>query len=194
MKNQNALIANNEPLLRDLQLFCEVARRSSFIAAATEIGLSPAHVSKRIATLETLLGVKLFNRTTRRVNITSDGEAAFIWAQKILENVESMFESLSAAHSEPRGTLRISTSLRLGREHVAPILSLLRKRHPTDRRSQLLELTDAGKQALQQVRKPKQEAIDRLFDGLDLPARQQLMTALQSIESLAHRIEDQPSR
>lgn len=71
---------------------------------------------------------------------------------------------------------------------------LLRKRHPTDRRSQLLELTDAGKQALQQVRKPKQEAIDRLFDGLDLPARQQLMTALQSIESLAQRIEDQPSR
>ncbi|PBI78404.1 MarR family transcriptional regulator [Rahnella victoriana] len=71
---------------------------------------------------------------------------------------------------------------------------LLRKRHPTDRRSQLLELTDAGKQALQQVRKPKQEAIDRLFDGLDLPARQQLMTALQSIESLAQRIEDKPSR
>ncbi|MGH8463737.1 MAG: LysR family transcriptional regulator, partial [Pseudomonas sp.] len=92
MKIQNALIANNEPLLRDLQLFCEVARRSSFIAAATETGLSPAHVSKRIATLETLLGVKLFNRTTRRVNITSDGEAAFAWAQKILENVESMLE------------------------------------------------------------------------------------------------------
>ncbi|AIL62368.1 MULTISPECIES: LysR family transcriptional regulator [Pseudomonas] len=130
MKNQNMLLANNEPLLRDLQLFCEVARRSSFIAAATETGLSPAHVSKRIATLETLLGVKLFNRTTRRVSITSDGEAAFVWAQKILENVESMFESLSAAHSEPRGTLRISTSLRLGREHVAPILSLLRQRHP----------------------------------------------------------------
>lgn len=131
MKNQNALLANNDPLLRDLQLFCEVARRSSFIAAATEIGLSPAHVSKRIATLETLLGVKLFNRTTRRVNITSDGEAAFVWAQKILENVESMLESLSGAHSEPRGTLRISTSLRLGREHIAPILSLLRKRYPT---------------------------------------------------------------
>lgn len=130
MKNQNTLVANNDPLLRDLQLFCEVARRSSFIGAATEIGLSPAHVSKRIATLEALLGVKLFNRTTRRVNITSDGEAAFVWAQKILENVESMFEALSEAHSEPRGTLRISTSLRLGREHVAPILSLLRHRHP----------------------------------------------------------------
>ncbi|AVO54674.1 LysR substrate-binding domain-containing protein [Ectopseudomonas mendocina] len=130
MKNQNAQIANNDPLLRDLQLFCTVARRSSFIAAATEMGFSPAHVSKRILTLEQMLGVKLFNRTTRRVNITSDGEAAFIWAQKILEDVEAMIETLSGLRSEPRGTLRIGTSLRLGREHIAPILSLFRTRYP----------------------------------------------------------------
>ncbi|PKE30391.1 MarR family transcriptional regulator [Rahnella sp. AA] len=67
---------------------------------------------------------------------------------------------------------------------------LVRKRHPTDRRSQLLELTEAGKQALEQTKKPKQEAIDRLFGGLDLPARQQLMASLQSIETHAVRIEE----
>ena len=67
---------------------------------------------------------------------------------------------------------------------------LVRKRHPTDRRSQLLELTEAGKQALEQTKKPKQDAIDRLFDGLDLPARQQLMASLQSIEIHAVRIEE----
>ncbi|MBF7979681.1 MULTISPECIES: MarR family winged helix-turn-helix transcriptional regulator [Rahnella] len=67
---------------------------------------------------------------------------------------------------------------------------LVRKRHPTDRRSQLLELTEAGKQALEQTKKPKQDAIDRLFDGLDLPARQQLMASLQSIETHAVRIEE----
>lgn len=67
---------------------------------------------------------------------------------------------------------------------------LVRKRHPTDRRSQLLELTEAGKQALEQTRKPKQDAIDRLFNGLDLPARQQLMASLQSIETHAVRIEE----
>ena len=67
------LVANNDQFLRDLQLFCIVARRSSFIAAATETGISPAHVSKRIAMLEASLGVKLFMRTTRRVSITSDG-------------------------------------------------------------------------------------------------------------------------
>jgi len=146
MKNQNVLTANNGPLLRDLQLFCEVARRSSFIAAASETGLSPAHVSKRIATLEEQLGVKLFNRTTRRVNITSDGEAAFVWAQKILEDVGAMVDALSGGQREPQGTLRLCTSLRLGREHIAPILSLLRRQYPAlevwlellDRRADLI--------------------------------------------------------
>jgi LysR family transcriptional regulator, transcriptional activator for dmlA len=46
------------------------------------MGMSPSHVSKRIAMLEQSLGVKLFVRTTRRVSITDDGEAAFLWAQK----------------------------------------------------------------------------------------------------------------
>ncbi|MDH4555885.1 LysR family transcriptional regulator [Pseudomonas sp. BN417] len=130
MKNQNALLANNDPFLRDLLLFCSVARRSSFVAGATELGISPAHVSKRIAMLEESLGVKLFNRTTRRVNITADGEAAFAWAQKILEDVEGMVEALSGLRGEPTGVLRIATSLRLGRDYLSPVLSLLRQRYP----------------------------------------------------------------
>lgn len=129
MKTPGALVANNDQFLRDLQLFCIVARRSSFIAAATETGISPAHVSKRIAMLETALGVKLFMRTTRRVSITSDGEAAFQWAQKILDDVQGMADAF-AGIDDPRGLLRIGTSLRLGREHVSPALVLLRRRHP----------------------------------------------------------------
>ncbi|MFM0322513.1 LysR family transcriptional regulator [Caballeronia glebae] len=129
MKTQSALVANNDQFLRDLQLFCIVARRSSFIAAATETGISPAHVSKRIAMLETSLGVRLFTRTTRRVSITSEGEAAFQWAQKILDDVQGMADAF-AGLDDPRGLLRIGTSLRLGREHVSPALTLLRRRHP----------------------------------------------------------------
>jgi LysR family transcriptional activator of dmlA len=169
MKNQNALIANNEPLLRDLQLFCEVARRSSFIAAATETGLSPAHVSKRIATLETMLGVKLFNRTTRRVNITSDGEATFVWAQKILEDVGAMFDALSGGQREPQGTLRVCTSLRLGREHVAPILSLLRRQYPA--LEVWVELLD--------------RRVDLIADNFDIDVR---VGEVQEKHLIAHRI------
>ncbi|MFM0238660.1 LysR family transcriptional regulator [Paraburkholderia phytofirmans] len=130
MENQNALTASNESFLRDLQLFCNIARRGSFVAASTEMGLSPSHVSKRIAMLEVSLGVKLFQRTTRRVSVTSDGEAALQWAQKILDDVQGMADAFADRRTELRGLLRISTSLRLGRKHVSPILALLRQRHP----------------------------------------------------------------
>jgi LysR family transcriptional activator of dmlA len=121
---------NNEPFLRDLRLFCMVARKSSFAATAAELGASPAYVSKRIATLEAQLRCKLLHRTTRRVGITDDGETVYQWAQKILDDVEGMEHAVSRVRSEPRGLVRISTSLRLGREHLAPALSLLRKRYP----------------------------------------------------------------
>jgi len=133
MEIQNARLANNDPFLRDLRLFCMVAHRASFIAAAHEMGLSPAHVSKRIAMLEAGLGARLFHRTTRRVSVTVDGESALAWAQKILDDVDNMLEAVggpSRAGGEPRGLLRIATSLRLGRRHVAPVLALLRQQHP----------------------------------------------------------------
>jgi LysR family transcriptional activator of dmlA len=130
MENQNALTASNESFLRDLQLFCNIARRASFVAASTEMGLSPSHVSKRIAMLEASLGVKLFQRTTRRVSVTTDGEAALQWAQKILDDVQGMADAFADRRTELRGLLRISTSLRLGRKHVSPILAMLRERHP----------------------------------------------------------------
>jgi len=126
--------------LKDLQVFCEVARRSGFAAASLEIGTTPAHISKRIAILEGQLGVRLFHRTTRRVVITEDGERAFQWAQRILDDANAMSEAFSSAKREPSGQLRIATSQRLGREHVAPILSALGKRYP--RLEVWLELLD----------------------------------------------------
>jgi LysR family transcriptional regulator, transcriptional activator for dmlA len=130
MENQNALTASNDSFLRDLQLFCNIARRGSFVAASTEMGLSPSHASKRIAMMEANLGVKLFQRTTRKVSVTSDGEAALQWAQKILDDVQGMADTFADRRSELGGLLRISTSSRLGRNHVSPVLSMLRRRHP----------------------------------------------------------------
>jgi LysR family transcriptional activator of dmlA len=74
--------------------------------------------------------VRLFHRTTRRVVITQDGERAFQWAQQILGDANAMSEAFSSAKKEPSGLLRIATSQRLGREHVAPILSALGERFP----------------------------------------------------------------
>nr|WP_232540026.1 LysR family transcriptional regulator [Azohydromonas aeria] len=116
--------------LDDLRVFCVAARRASFAATAQELGASPAYVSKRIAILEEALGVRLFHRTARRVSVTEEGEAVYRQAQQVLEGVDRMAETVAAGREAPRGLLRISTGFRLGRRHVAPVLSLLSKRYP----------------------------------------------------------------
>ena len=133
--------------LVDLQVFCLVARRGSFVGAATELGISPAYVTKRIAGLERALGVTLFHRTTRRVLISEAGEAAYAWARRVLEAANEWHAQGPASAEGLTGTLRIATSLRLGRNHLSPILARLSDQHPAlelwlelvDRRIDLLE-------------------------------------------------------
>jgi LysR family transcriptional activator of dmlA len=120
---------NNPWDLVDLRIFCTVARASRFNAAAAELGISPAAVSKRIADLESALGVVLFQRTTRRVQLTEEGALAYESARRVLDAAEGMAQELSGKKRGPIGTLRISTSMRLGRNHVSHVLSLLRRQH-----------------------------------------------------------------
>ncbi len=121
---------NKLPPLEDLRLLCAVVRNSSFIATATELGMSPAYVSKRIALLEALLSVQLLHRTTRRVTLSEDGAIVHRWAQRIIEDAEQMTEAVSMAKTVPRGLLRISTSAGFGRKRIAPALSELALLHP----------------------------------------------------------------
>ncbi|KAA0893501.1 LysR family transcriptional regulator [Oryzomonas rubra] len=121
---------NNLPPLEDLRLFCAVVRNRSFIATATELGVSPAYVSKRVALLEDVLHVRLLHRTTRRVSLSEDGEMVYRWAQRIIEDVEQMAESVTTAKTTPRGLLRISASAGFGRKRIAPALSELVVRYP----------------------------------------------------------------
>lgn len=116
--------------LEDLRVFCLAARKASFAATAMELGVSPAYVSKRIAILEKALGVMLFHRTARRVTVTDDGERVYASAQQIFDSVENMGDTVAADRLDPRGTLRVTTSFRLGRKHIAPALSLLAQRYP----------------------------------------------------------------
>ncbi|WP_395408753.1 LysR family transcriptional regulator [Pseudoduganella sp. UC29_106] len=114
----------------DLRVFAMAARKASFAAAAAELGMSPAYVSKRIGILEETLGVKLFHRTTRRVVITEDGERIYARAQAILDNLDQLFDEVAEQRSTPRGQLRISSSFGFGRNVVAPAIARLAERHP----------------------------------------------------------------
>ncbi len=121
---------NNLPLLSDLSLVCEAARHPTFAVTASEFGKSSAFVSKRIAILEETLGVRLFHRTTRQVAITEEGEAVYTWARKILEATQGLSEAVGGGNVDPRGILRITSTFRLGRRNLAPILSELEQRYP----------------------------------------------------------------
>ncbi|MCC8466812.1 LysR substrate-binding domain-containing protein [Photorhabdus bodei] len=121
---------NNLPILQDLRIFLLVARKASFAAAAEEIGVSPALISKRISILESILNVILLHRTTRRVSITEDGERIYEWAQRILDDVNQMFDEISELRQEPQGIIKVVSSFGLGRRFVAPALSALIKNYP----------------------------------------------------------------
>lgn len=121
---------NNLPLLNDLRVFMLVARRAGFAAAAEELGVSPAFVSKRISLLEQTLNVVLLRRTTRRVVITEEGERIYEWAQRILQDIGQMMDELSDVRQVPQGALRIISSFGFGRRVVTPALSALSRKYP----------------------------------------------------------------
>ncbi|MRX06568.1 LysR family transcriptional regulator [Pseudoduganella sp. FT25W] len=115
----------------DLRVFATAARKASFAAAAEELGMSPAYVSKRIAILEQMLGVRLFHRTTRRVVVSEDGERVYAHAMTILENLDSLLHEVAERRDVPRGLLRISSSFGFGRNVVAPVVARLVAEHPS---------------------------------------------------------------
>lgn len=114
----------------DLQVFVEVVRKGSFTGAADELGMSAAFVSKRIGILEATLGVRLFERTTRRVVVTDEGEQVYGRAQLILAQLEDMLNEVSERRQEPGGRLRICSSFGFGRNVVAPVIARLAAAHP----------------------------------------------------------------
>ncbi|MDQ8031474.1 LysR substrate-binding domain-containing protein [Bordetella genomosp. 1] len=134
-------------LASELSFFVRVARLGSLSAAARELDLSPAAATKRLAGMEARLGVRLLNRSTRNVSLTTEGETYLHHATRILADLRAMEEAVSSAGTEPRGLLRVNATLGFGRTVIAPLVSAFCKRHPgvevqldvTDRPVELIE-------------------------------------------------------
>lgn len=107
---------------RSLRVFCQAARYGSFSTAARMMGVSPAYVTKHVQALEVELDAVLFHRSTHRVVLTEQGEEIYAVALQILQDIEQMHDKISQHKKEPRGLLKISTSLGFGRQVVAPAL------------------------------------------------------------------------
>ena len=108
--------------INDMLIFAQVVKEKSFTAAATRLNVSKSRISKSVSRLEGMLGVRLLQRSTRRLSLTEVGEAYFEHCDRILEELILAEDTINRLHLEPRGTLKISSSVAFGTLHVAPAL------------------------------------------------------------------------
>jgi DNA-binding transcriptional LysR family regulator len=116
--------------MASMAAFTKVVGAGSFSAAAREMQVSQALVTKQIQELESWLGARLLNRTTRRLSLTEVGTAFYERAGRILEAVEEAKDAAGALQTVPRGRLRINAPVSFGLLHLAPVVTDFLKRYP----------------------------------------------------------------
>lgn len=126
--------------LAEMRVFVRAIERGTFALAASDLGLTPSAVSKLVSRLEARLGVRLLNRTTRKLALTAEGETYFQSGRRLIEAVDGLEDEVAASAGRPRGLLRISTAVSFGVQHLAPALVEFHGRYPDVRIN--LSLTD----------------------------------------------------
>ena len=108
--------------VKAMRLFLTVVQTGSLSGAGRQSGLSPASVSRQITALEDDLGVRLLNRTSRRLSLTEAGQVYLEHAERLLHDIDELRDAVSQMAVKPRGTLRIQSRISLGTQHVAPLI------------------------------------------------------------------------
>jgi len=114
----------------EMRIFQRVVERGSFAGAAEDMGLSPSAVSKFITRLELRLGVRLINRTTRRLALTHEGEIYLERTRDVLRAIESVEAEIASARVSPRGHLRVHAFPTFAVEHLSAALPDFLARYP----------------------------------------------------------------
>jgi DNA-binding transcriptional LysR family regulator len=135
--------------------FVAVARLSSFTAAAVELGVTKSAVGRGVSRLEARLGAKLLHRTTRRLTLTSDGEAWLEHCLAALAELDRGEDVLSVAQLAPSGRVRIDVPTPHGRQFIMPLLLGLAERFP----ALMLNVSFTDRQ------------VDLIGEGIDLAVR-----------------------
>jgi DNA-binding transcriptional LysR family regulator len=113
-----------------MTVFAAVADAGSFAAAARRLRLAPPAATRAVAALEARLGIRLLNRTTRRVSLTEPGARFLESARRLLAELDAAEKSAAGAAAEPVGQLALTAPLTFGRLHVAPLVSDFLAAHP----------------------------------------------------------------
>ena len=126
--------------LSNLEIFAKVAESKGISAAARALRMPKSKVSRRMVSLETELGVRLLERATRAVHLTEAGELLAMHCHRIVEERNSAVATIARMSEAPRGLLRVSASLAVGQQLIAPLTSEFATRFPEIRLN--LQLTN----------------------------------------------------
>jgi DNA-binding transcriptional LysR family regulator len=121
-----------------MQTFARIADEGSLTSAARALGSSLPAVVRSLAAYEASLGVRLFNRTTRRISLTDEGRQHLENCRQVLAALEESEAALTATASEPAGHLTITAPVMFGQMHVAPAVTRFLRQHPKMRCSVIL--------------------------------------------------------
>ena len=116
--------------LQAMQVFVRVAETGGFAEAARQLNMSPPAVTRAIATLEDIIGTRLFTRTTRSVKLTEAGSRYFEDCRRILAEIDEAEAAAAGSYAKPTGTLSVTASVLFGQIYVLPILTEYLDLHP----------------------------------------------------------------
>jgi len=135
--------------LAEMMTFAKVVETRSFSAAADALKTSKSLVSKQISTLESALGVRLLNRTTRRMSLTEIGAAYYEHCARIAQEIDAAAETVTQLQAEPRGVLRITSPVIFASLHLAPAIQAFLQRYDKveielNASDRILDIVDEG--------------------------------------------------
>ncbi|WP_266169125.1 LysR family transcriptional regulator [Dyella subtropica] len=114
-------------LLKAVKMFTATYESASFSAAGRQLGLTPGAISKQIGMLESLLGCRLFQRTTRNLSITEEGRRLYALVQQPAQQIEDAIEALSSAETRASGVVKVSLPIAFTRVTLLPVLRKFRE-------------------------------------------------------------------
>ncbi len=113
-----------------MSLLLDVSRLGSFAAAAALRGIDASSVSRAVAGIEASLGIRIFERTTRRLNLTEAGDHYLSRAAPLMEELTRIATEARSARARPAGLLRLSASVTFGQRRIVPLLAAFRAQYP----------------------------------------------------------------
>lgn len=116
--------------IQNLEPFVQAVRCGSFIAAASQLKVTPPAISKSIAKLERDLGVRLFNRTTRKLHLTNEGRELFQRIGPLLSGIDEALSVVTQSPQDPEGVVKVSTTPTFGRYCLMPTITEFFKLYP----------------------------------------------------------------